>query len=353
MFKQSVLNQSGEMASLFSEWESSGKSRSSIIVGERVTGTVVAITGQRACVDIGLKSESEVALAELVCAGVKVGQQASFLVLGNPNEDGEVPLSLGWAVVLDALDNHSIVSATITGLAGAKGNYMPGVHALVAGVSGFIPASKLELPRRELQNMIDNSTPIDVVVLKAELGRHNLVLSQKDAAQEKRRLFLESLQPGQKVNGTVTNITTFGVFAHIGSGVSGLVHRSEVTSNRTATQEELSELMPVGTTAEFEVKTVNLEKSQVSLKLTEAPQVRFLKALKPGMVIKSRVARIAAFGAFIPLGAGIDGLLHNSALGQAGATAQQLLSIGEAIEVTVNSVDVNAQRVSLSLKASG
>ena len=329
------------MASLLAEFEPQLPKRNS-----KVTGTVVMITREGAWVSIGQKADSLVSTEEAEKFGLKVGDKRSFYVVSQASEDGEAYLSLSWGTVRDAQDANTTVQARITGVAKSKDSeHIPGLQAELDGLRAFIPASKLEVRGPALERLVGST--ISVKVLTADIATRKIVLSQKDAAEELRKAELARLVPGQEVTGTVSNVTDFGVFAAIGNGLSGLVHKSDITSNRSVTRQKLLELMPVGQEVALVVKGVDTEKGQVSLKLKEMPQTTLLKTLKPGMVLTGTVARIASFGAFVELGSCVDGLIYNGGNGKAQA---QQLAVGQTVEVSVLNVNVETGKVSLSLQ---
>jgi len=336
-------DQSSLMASLLAEFNPQLPRRNA-----KVSGTVVMLTNEGAWVNIGQKTDSLVDSDEVAKFGLKVGDTRSFFVVSEASEDGQVYLSLSWGTVFAAQETNATVSARVTGLARAKdSDHIPGVQAEIDGLRAFIPASKLELRGPALQRLINTTIPVKV--LTADIAARKIVLSQKDAADELRKAQLAQLTPGFELVGTVTNVTDFGVFANIGNGLSGLLHKSDITSNRSVSKQKLTELMPLGTQVELVVKTVDTEKGQVSLKLKEMPQTKFLKTLQSGMVLTGTVARIASFGAFVELGGCVDGLIYNAAAGK-DKTAQQTLAVGQTVEVVVLNVNAETGKVSLSLQ---
>jgi small subunit ribosomal protein S1 len=314
-----------------------------------VTGTVVMVTREGAWIDIGQKTESLIPHDQANRFGLKAGEKRDFYVLSESSEDGQVRLSLGWGSALEAHESKGTVEALVTGLAKSKdSDHIPGVNALIHDVKAFIPASKLEVRGPALKRLVN--TTVSVKVITADIQSRKLVLSQKDAVEEMRKDALAKLKPEQTVSGVVTNVTDFGVFAAIGNGLSGLIHKSELTSNRSAGKDKLTELLPLGTELELVVNSIDPENGKIWFRPRVSPQAALFAKLQTGMVLSGTVARLAAFGAFVELEGSVDGLLPNRGLGVPGATAQELLKIGQKVEVVVQNVNAETQKVALMLK---
>lgn len=317
-----------------------------------VKGQVVLVTKEGAWVSFGLKAESLVDRDEAERFALKVGDSRTFFVASDPDENGQAILSLAraesWDSIRRYLDNNLTVEARIKGVARFKeGNQIAGVKAEVDGLHAFIPASQLVVRGSAIEGL--SGTTVPVKVLKADFEKHRIILSQRKALEEQRSARLAEIQVGQNVVGTVTNVTDFGVFVDIGNGVSGLVHRSQITGGPTATREDLAKLMPAGREFDLAVIGVDLDKGQLSLSLKKARQAGVFSTIQKGKVLSGRVARITSFGAFVELEGCVDGLLHNSALGARGTTAQAVLTIGQTIEVVVLNVNAETEKVSLGL----
>lgn len=316
-----------------------------------VRGTVVQVCLDGAWVDVGGKTESLLSREETDLYGIKIGDTRSFFVVGHPDENGQVAISLSWDTVSNAAVNNTTLQARITGLAKSKEkDRIPGVTAEINGLSAFIPSSKLPVRGPAIKRLIN--TIVSVKVLSADVAKRRIVLSQLDAEAEEKAQYLSTLAPGDTVTGTVTNVTDFGVFLALGKGLSGLLHRSEITGNRFVTPQRLSRLMPAGRQFAVRIKSINQDQMQVSLALVEAPQAKFLAQLAPGMIMRGLVDRVTSFGAFIELDGCIDGLLHNSGLGAINKTAEELLSLGQEVEVVVLHVNQESLKVSLALASS-
>lgn len=317
--------------------------------GAMVFGEVVMITDKYAWVNIGQKVESLVDIDEAVRFNLKVGDRREFYILAEPDEDGYAMLSAAWESVLIAQRTNTTVEARIKDVAREKGSdHIPGLKAEINGLPAFIPSSKLEVRGPAVRRLV--GTVVPVKVLTTSLDSRKIVLSQKDAAEELRTMRFTALACGQTVSGTVTNVTDFGVFAAIGDGVSGLIRKQEISSNRSISKDQLLKLFPIGKELELYVTDVDPIKQKVSFKPAEQPQAKLLSALTEGMVLSGRVARIKSFGAFIELENSLEGLVFNSELGVPNATAEALLQVDQVVEVVIRSVNCETEKVSLGLK---
>jgi ribosomal protein S1 len=332
------------MGQLLGEFRPGRPLRNSMVFGE-----VVMTTEKYAWVNIGQKVESLVDIEEAIRFNLKVGDRREFYILGEPDEDGYAMLSVAWESVLIAQKTNATIEARIKDVAKEKGSdHIPGLKAEINGLPAFIPSSKLEVRGPAVRRLI--GTVVPVKVLTTNLDSRKIVLSQKDAAEELRAARFAALAHGQTVNGTVTNVTDFGVFAAIGDGVSGLIRKQEISNNRSITKDQLQKLFPIGKELELFVTDVDTEKQKVSFRPTEQPQVKLLSELQAGMMLSGRVARIKSFGAFIELENSLEGLVFNSELGVPDKTAEQVLTVDQIVQVVIRTVNCETEKVSLALK---
>lgn len=335
------------MASLLEGFMPVTLHRRSVLKGE-----VVIITPEGAWVDLGQKADSLVSLEEVERYGLKVGDRRNFLVVNGPDENGQADLSVGlaqaWDDVERALNGNITISARIKGIARPRNSeHVAGLRADVGGLPAFIPSSQVERRGTFVQDLVGKTIPVKVATVDFKKGE--IVLSQKKAAEETRAAALAELKEGQTITGTVSNVTEFGVFVTMAGGLSGLVHKSEITLNRSAGKQQLLELTPVGKQFELSVLSVDTEKAQISLSLMRIKQSQLLSTLQKGQVLTGRVARTVTFGAFVELDGCLEGLLHNAGLGVRGKTAADLLTAGQSVEVCVLNVNPEAGKVSLGL----
>ncbi len=340
-------NQDSQMAALLEGFMPINLKPRSVVSGE-----VIAITPEGAWVDLGQKADSLVSPDEVERYGLTVGDRRNFLVVSAPDENGSVDLSVGlaraWDNVQLAFNGNTTISARIKGLAQARGSeHVAGLRAEVDGLRAFIPSSQVERRGAYLRDLVGKT--ISVKVQAVDFAKGEIVLSQKKAAEETRAAALAELASGQSVVGTVTNVTDFGVFVTIPGGLSGLVHKSEITLDRSAGKQQLAELMPEGKQFELSVLSVDTETARVSLSLIGIKRQKLLSTLSKGQVLTGRVARMVSFGAFIELDGCLDGLLHNHNLGGKGKSAADLLTIGQSVEVCVLNVNPESSKVLLGL----
>jgi small subunit ribosomal protein S1 len=232
-----------------------------------------------------------------------------------------------------------------------------GFDVLVYGQRAFCPVSGMVLEN------IDDPHPVlgqwsEFHVQQAKSGSQGLVVSRKSIlekeARKKARALLKSLEKGQRVKGTVTQIRDYGLFVDIGGGVEGLVHMSEVSWDRGVRP---SDAANVGEEIEVAVLKVHGRESKkekhdrisLSIKATQPdPWDEHAEALTEGRPLKGPVVRTAEFGAFVQVAPGIDGLLHVSELGKGLQHADQAVKEGDDVYVVVERVDKKQRRVSLS-----
>ena len=330
------------------------------------SGTVVAarVLGKNAdgvLVDIGLKMEGLIPKAEFPdfekALPFKEGETIQVLVRQVESHDNYHRVSWrsaremsAWDKLFAAFKGEHAVDATI--IRKVKGGYVVDI-----GVDAFLPGSQLDLrPSHDVEAWIQKK--IQVVITEMDRSKSNVVVSrrkllEKDRAQ-KREVTMGSLAEGQIVPGTVTSITSFGAFVDIG-GIEGLLHVSDMSWHRS---DKPGACVKVGQTLDVKVLKVDASTHRISLGL---------KQLKPhpwegvpsryplGSLVKGRVTTMTNFGAFVELEPGVEGLLHISELSwkDRAAKPQDLLKIGQEVEVKVILVDPSKEKLSLSLKRVG
>ncbi len=282
----------------------------------------------------------------------EVGAQREVIIRSYNAEDGLYEVSVpGSAVaVSDWADIHegSVVDAKIT--AANTG----GLECTVNNIRGFIPASQISLYRVEdLGQFIDEK--MLCVVTEANPNRKNLVLSRKAMLErekeETKQQTLKSLEVGQSRDGIVRSVRDFGAFVDIG-GVDGLVHISKMSWDRI---KHPSEVVKEGEKVSVRVESIDPETGKIGLSLrneAEHPWNDVDARFPIGSTVKGVVSRIANFGAFVKIGAGVEGLIHISELAHHRVQrVQNHVNEGQEVEVKVLEVDKSAQRIALSLKA--
>jgi ribosomal protein S1 len=254
-----------------------------------------------------------------------------------------------WSEVRELHDGNITEEVTVQKVIKSKQNgHLAGVIASIRGLRGFIPASQLSGRRDMVDQLVGTTVPVKVITV--DLEDRKLILSQRKAEAELRDSFFATIAIGQIVSGRVVNVVDFGAFVDLGCGVSGLVHRSEISSSRSARP---SELLSVGQELELLVINVNQETKKVDLSLRRVEESRLMTRFAKGQVVEGKVARFMDYGAFVDLG-GVDGLLHNSELpaetGKGRPTARALLRAGETIKVVIIELNAESKKIGLSLR---
>jgi small subunit ribosomal protein S1 len=268
-------------------------------------------------------------------------------------QPAEKKIIADWTRVKDIYLRDQIVDLVVTG------HNRGGL--LVEGIDmfGFVPFSHLvELAGKadnlqrdhDLESYIGRSLRLKVIECVPEDGR--VVFSERAAQSEpgKRAELFHALQPGQRVKGTVTNITDFGVFVDLG-GVEGLIHISELSWGRVS---HPNQFVKLGDSVDVQVLDLSLDRCRVALSLKRLqlnPWENTVSEFPEGRVLSATITNVLSFGAFARLDAGVEGLIHASEIPQAeGTPIKELLVEGQKVQVRVLHVDASHQRMGLSMK---
>ncbi|MBV8928805.1 MAG: S1 RNA-binding domain-containing protein, partial [Mycobacteriaceae bacterium] len=218
----------------------------------------------------------------------------------------------------------------------------------------FLPASLVELRRvRDLAPYVGRN--LDAKIIELDKNRNNVVLSRRawleETQREQREEFLVNLKPGESRRGVVSSVVNFGAFVDLG-GMDGLVHVSELSWKHV---DHPSSVVSVGDEIEVQVLDVDLDKERISLSLKatqQDPWQEFATTHRVGELVYGRVTKLVPFGAFVQVGEGIEGLVHISELAERHVEVpDQVVQVGDEVTVEVLDVDMDRERVSLSLKA--
>lgn len=329
--------------------------------GDLIDGTVVKIEHDEVLVDIGFKSEGVIPARELSIRKdadpsevVNLGDKLEALVLQKEDKDGRLILSKkraeyerAWIQVEDKFKAGEVVTGEVIEV--VKGGLI-----LDIGLRGFLPASLVDLRRvKDLSAYL--GTEIEARVIEMDRNRNNVVLSRRVLLEEGRKNeraeILEKLSKGMRLKGTVSSIVDFGAFVDLG-GIDGLIHISELSWSHV---NHPSEVVKVGEEVEVEVLDVDLQRERISLGLkqtTEDPWTKLVETYPVGTVVEGKVTKIVPFGAFIELGANVEGLVHISEMAQKHIDSPaQVVHVGDTVHVKVMDVNVERRRISLSMKA--
>lgn len=327
-------------------------------VGDILEGTVARIDDKQVLVDTNHKTESILPISELSNLHVEhpsdvlsEGDDIRVKVLKIDEDDvivslKEVEAEKVWEDLEQKLEANEIFEVTVKEV--VKGGLVADV-----GLRGFIPASLVETHFVEdFASYQDQTLRVKVVELDREQNRvilsHRAVLEAEQA--HKKEEILNSLQPGQVIDGVVQRLTNFGVFVDVG-GVDGLVHISELAHNHVA---NASDVVNEGDTLSVEVLSVDPEKERISLShknTIPGPWTNITDVIARGDVVEGTVKRIVDFGAFVEVKDGVEGLVHISQLANRHVDSpHEVLEVNQTVSVKVLDLDEENQRISLSIK---
>jgi small subunit ribosomal protein S1 len=317
----------------------------------KVSGKVENIHGDDVFIDLGQRNQGVLPLKQLDAAP-EIGAVLEVVVSRFDADQGLYDVSLATAAVdvgnWDEVQTGQVVEVSVSGA--NKG----GLECQLAGIRGFIPMGQISIFRVENAEEYIGQR-LTCVITEANRSRKNLVLSHRAFMErerkEKREKLLQELAPGQLREGVVRSLQDFGAFVDLG-GVDGLVHVSQLSWDRVG---HPSDVLQVGQQVKVRVEKVNPETGKISLgyrELTANPWEDAETRFAVGSNAKGSVTKLMQFGAFVRLGAGVEGLIHISELGHGRVhRVSDVLSEGQEVEVRVLSVDTQAQRIGLSLKA--
>lgn len=330
--------------------------------GEKVTAKVMVVKDTEIIVSVGSKHTGFVSAEELTddpsvkpADIVKVGDEITLKVLHVNDAEGTMILSKkkvdaekNFQHIEDAKENDEILEGIVVEV--IKG----GVIVVTDGVRVFIPASQATASRNDpLEALLKQTVKFRIIDVDAQrkraVGSIRRVLSEEKKA--KQAAFWDSIEVGQTFTGKVKSLTSYGAFVDLG-GVDGMVHVSELSWLRVA---HPSDIVKVGDTLEVFVKDVDKENKKVSLgykKEADNPWEILKNEYPVGSVAKVKIVSMTDFGAFANIIPGIDGLIHISQISNDRiAKPQDVLSVGQEVEVKITDIDFDKHRVSFSMKA--
>ncbi len=330
--------------------------------GDKVTGTVVAITPTEVQVELGIKYPGYIALTELsddptvkVEDIVKVGDEIESIVMQVSDRDCLVKLSKrrldinkGWEEIEAARENETVVEGFVT--EDNKG----GVVVSVKGVRVFVPASQTGLPRETPMSELLKQK-VRLVITEVNRARRRVVGSISRVTRAERAAAAEKvwaeIEEGKRYTGTVKSLTSYGAFVDIG-GVDGMVHISELSWSRI---KHPSEVVKVGDTVEVYVISADKEKKKISLGMkdhSQDPWTVFTTTYQVGDTANVRIVKLMTFGAFAEVVPGVDGLIHISQLADHRVEKPgDVVTEGDKVDVKITDVDMENQKISLSIRA--
>ncbi|HIJ89471.1 MAG: 30S ribosomal protein S1 [Desulfobulbaceae bacterium] len=326
-------------------------------VGEVVSGTVIALTNDYVVVDIGDKSESDIHCSEFKNENgeieVKVGDIFDVFVEKREAEGG-LKLSREKAIGIKVWEDIAKIQEADGTISGRIDNRVKGGLSVDIGVPAFLPYSQIDLrPVKDLDSLIGQT--FEFKVLKYNRKRNNVVISRRAILEDERKKLREDMQSnlveGQVVTGTITNITDYGVFIDLG-GMDGLCHITDLSWGRVS---HPSKLFKVGEDVQVKILKYDRENDKVSLgvkQLKEDPWATVQERYPIGAKAMGKVVSITDYGVFAELEEGVEGLIHVSEMSWSKKTRHpsKIVGVGEAAEVVILNIDVDAKRISLGMK---
>ena len=336
--------------------EAYDKTLSNVNVGEVVEGTVTGITKREVLVNIGYKSEGVIPVSEFrYNPDLAVGDKIEVYVESAEDKNGQLALShkkarqlKSWDRVNEALEKDEIIKGYI------KCRTKGGMIVDVFGIEAFLPGSQIDVkPIRDYDVYVDKTMEFKVVKINQEF--RNVVVSHKALIEAEleaqKQVIMSKLEKGQILEGTVKNITSYGVFVDLG-GVDGLIHITDLSWGRVNHPEEIVHL-------DEKLNVVILDfddaKKRIALglkQLSPHPWDALDTELKVGDKVKGKVVVMADYGAFIEIAPGVEGLIHVSEMSwsQHLRSAQEFMKVGDEVEAVILTLDREERKMSLGIK---
>ncbi len=321
-----------------------------------VEGTVISIDKKEVVVNIGYKSDGIIPASEFrYNPDLKVGDKVEVYVESQEDKNGQLELShkkarlqKSWDNINKAMEGDEIIQGYI------KSRTKGGLIVDVFGIEAFLPGSQIDVhPIRDYDIFVGKTMEFKVVKINQEF--RNVVVSHKALIEAEleaqRKEIISHLEKGQILEGTVKNITTYGVFVDLG-GVDGLIHITDLSWGRVSDPHEVVEL-------DQKINVVILdfdqEKKRIALglkQLTPHPWDSLDQNLKVGDHVKGKVVVMADYGAFVEIQPGVEGLIHVSEMSwsQHLRSAQDFLKVGDEVEAVILTLDRDERKMSLGLK---
>ncbi|UCD89096.1 MAG: 30S ribosomal protein S1 [Desulfobacterales bacterium] len=326
--------------------------------GEVVSGRIISVDKDYVLVDIGYKSEGQILIQEFLDENgnlnANVGDTVDVMVEWWDDEEERVILSKEkaakvkvWEDIKKSYDEDGTVEGVIL-------NRVKGGFSVDIGVQAFLPGSQADLrPIRNLDEMVGKTFTFKI--LKFNRKRSNIVLSRRvileDEREASRAETLAEIHEGKVMEGTVKNITEYGIFVDLG-GVDGLLHITDISWGRV---KHPSELFSVGDKINVKILSLDIERERVSLgmkQLTEDPWTTANEKYPLGSRINGKVVSLTDYGAFVELEEGVEGLIHVSEMSWTRKIRHpsKVVSVGDIVEAVVLDIKTESRRISLGMK---
>ena len=329
---------------------------STVAENEVVDGTVISMNKREVVINIGYKSEGVISLSEFrYDSDMKVGDTVEVYVESQEDKRGQLVLShkkaramRSWDRVNQALAKDEVIKGYI------KCRTKGGMIVDVFGIEAFLPGSQIDVkPIRDYDAYVGKSMEFKVVKINQEF--RNVVVSHKalieEELEQQKKEIIAKLEKGQVLEGTVKNITSYGVFIDLG-GVDGLIHITDLSWGRVNHPEEIVEL-------DKKLNVVILDfdddKKRIALglkQLTPHPWDSLDEAMKVGDQVKGRVVVMADYGAFVEIATGVEGLIHVSEMSwsQHLRSAQEFMKVSDEVDAVILTLDREERKMSLGIK---
>ena len=329
---------------------------SSITKGEIITGTVVNVNNKDVVLNIGFKSDGLVSVSEFRdTPDLKIGDTVEVYVESQEDANGQLVLSRkraktqkSWERINSALDNDEIITGFV------KSRTKGGLIVDIMGVEAFLPGSQIDIkPIRDYDVYVGKTMEFKVVKINHEFK--NVVVSHKvlieDDLENQKTEIVAKLEKGQILEGTVKNITDFGVFIDLG-GVDGLLHITDISWGRI---EHPREILALDQKINVVVLDFDDEKKRIALglkQLTPHPWQSLSEEIQIGSRVKGKIVTVADYGAFLEIIPGVEGLIHVSEMSwsQNLRNPQEFLKVGDEVEAQVLTLDRDERKMSLGIK---
>ena len=332
-------------------------SLSSVDEKELIEATVVGLSNRDVVVNIGSKSDGVIPRSEFRdMPELKLNDVVKVYVEEQENVKGQLILSRrkaklmdAWDKIQKALDNDEVLEGFV------KRRTKGGLIVDIFSIETFLPGSQIDVkPIRDYDIYVEK--PLNVKIVKINYTNDNVVVShkmliEKDLEEQKQKI-LDKLEIGQVLEGTVKNMTNFGVFVDLGGGIDGLLHITDISWGRVNHPEEVLKL---DAKINVVVLDYNDKDKRISLgmkQLTEHPWNSLDENLDVGSVVKGKIVNVADYGAFLELTPGVEGLIHVSEMSwsQHLRNPSDFMKNGDDLEAVVLSIDRNEKKMSLGVK---
>ena len=329
---------------------------SSITKGEIITGTVVNVNSKDVVLNVGFKSDGLVSVSEFRdTPDLKIGDTVDVYVESQEDANGQLVLSRkraktqkSWERINSALDNDEIITGFV------KSRTKGGLIVDIMGVEAFLPGSQIDIkPIRDYDVYVGKTMEFKVVKINHEFK--NVVVSHKvlieDDLENQKTEIVAKLEKGQVLEGTVKNITDFGVFIDLG-GVDGLLHITDISWGRI---EHPREILSLDQKINVVVLDFDDEKKRIALglkQLTPHPWQSLDETIQISSKVKGKIVTVADYGAFLEIIPGVEGLIHVSEMSwsQNLRNPQEFLKVGDEVEAQVLTLDRDERKMSLGIK---